>query len=210
MGVSLARPATTDAAYSRSVTQHPAPYEPELQPDPLAEAQEPVRLYVTGGVAAVVAVAAVAGGRVVGGWSGVGCYVIGGAAALYGCHVLVLGVGWRFASKALTRSVTDAAHREAAARGRRVVELRFSAPHDDPGVAIDRLMEAISTTLGDSGECEHAQSTGFDHRLFIEATDVQVAVDVVRRAAKGHPLPASAYLWVPDATRYRFGQRLTL
>jgi len=182
-----------------------------LERDPLAEGQHPIGLYVSGGVAV-----AVAAGLSVRGWPAVGCYTVAGVVGLYGGYVLVLGVGWRLVSGALTRATTRSAQRGAAAVGQRVLELRFRVGADGceaegGGVPeIDRIMEDISAALGKEGDCSEAEGTGVDHRLFVRATDVQTGVDAVRRVAVRHSLPPGSYLWIPDLVQPRMGSRHAL
>lgn len=138
-----------------------------------------------------------------------------GVAGLYGGYALVLGLGWRFASRSLSRASTRSAQREAAAVGQHVLELRFRVAADgsetDDGVPeVDAIMDGISAALGEQGDCPEAASTGGDYRLFVRAIDVQTAVNAVRRVTARHPLPAGSYLWLPDPRQPRMGSRLAL
>jgi len=187
-----------------------------LERDPLAAGQDPIGLYVSGGVGVAVATGAVAGGLSMGGWPAVGCYTIAGIAGLYGGYVLALGVGWRLVSGALTRATTRSALREAASAGQRVLELRFRAGFDGSeseagGIPdVDRIVDDVDAALGDGGDCSEAAGTGGDYRLLIRATDTETAVSAVHRVAERNPLPADSYLWIPDPRQPRLGTRLAL
>lgn len=195
------------------MTEPSTPHASGLEPDPLAEAQNPLQLYVGGGVGLAVAAGAIVAGLSFGGWPAVGCYVIAGVAGLYGGYVLALGVGWRVGSRAVTRVTTRSLHGEAESLGQRVLELRFKADLDESHAdvnEVDRIMDEISAELGEAGECPQADSTGDRHRLFIRAADVQTGVNAVRLVASRRPLPADSYVWIPDGTDPRMGRRLTL
>lgn len=197
------------------VAESSVPHASGLERDPLAEGQDPIGLYVSGGAAVAVAAGAVAGGLSVGGWPGVGFYTLAGVAGLYGGYVLVLGVGWRLVSRSVSRASTRSAQREAAAVGQQVLELRFRVGADgsetDGGIPdVDSIMDDISAALGEQGDCAEAASTGSDYRLFVRAIDVPTALDAARRATARHPLPAGSYLWLPDPRQPRMGSRHAL
>jgi len=179
-------------------------------PDPRRVGQVPWSLYAQGAGFAAVALGGWWAAAHTDGLVHVAGWLLCAGAGLYAAYLLLFSAGWQLLTGAVGTWSGRARRRRALLSGEQLLELRFDSDAGPEATGLPALARLLDERLGPDSECGATGSVGDAVTCHLRGRDLARMLAAVRGAVADVPLPADAYLWVPDLTRDRHGHVLPL